>query len=139
MNFYETVYVVHPALQAGRVDDIIQNIEEKVKNLKGKHLYFENWGKKKLAYQIDKQKYGTYVLIQFSLGEDMVAELKNEFEHNSNILRYLINRIDENAILEQKNQPVDNQSTKENKESDTEKEEEKKENSKNKEKDSEWF
>ena len=137
MNFYETMYVVHPALQAGRLDDMIQIVDKKVKELKGKSLYCETWGKKKLAYQIDKQKYGTYVLIQFSLGEDMVAELKNEFEHNSNILRYLINRIDENAILEQKNQPVDNQSTKENKESDTEKEEEKKENSKNKEKDSE--
>ena len=28
MNFYETVYVVHPALQAGRLDDIMQNIEQ---------------------------------------------------------------------------------------------------------------
>ena len=126
MNFYETMYVVHPALQAGRLDDMIQIVDKKVKELKGKSLYCENWGKKKLAYQIDKQKYGTYVLIQFSLKGEMIGELKNEFEHNSNILRYLINKIEEDQVLEQKE--VSN--------NDTEKKDED-EDSNNKEKDSE--
>ena len=67
MNHYEIVYVVHPALQAGRLDDIIEAVSKKVKNLNGKQLYSEIWGKKKLAYAIDKQKYGTYILIQFSI------------------------------------------------------------------------
>tara|TARA_B100000029_G_scaffold293626_1_gene287111 strand:+ start:3113 stop:3523 length:411 start_codon:yes stop_codon:yes gene_type:complete len=136
MNFYETMYVVHPALQAGRLDDMIQIVDKKVKELKGKSLYCENWGKKKLAYQIDKQKYGTYVLIQFSLSGDMINELKNEFEHNSNILRYLINRIDEDAILEQKEMPIEEATSKKNEETNKENDVEK-ENSKNKEEDSE--
>ena len=105
MNFYETMYIVHPALQSGRLDDIIQLIDNKVEKLKGNKLYLESWGKKKLAYPIEKQKYGTYVLLQFSLQAEMINELKNEFEHNTNILRYLINKIDQDAVMEEKEQP----------------------------------
>jgi small subunit ribosomal protein S6 len=96
------MYVIHPALQAGRMDDIINTVNTKVVSLKGKKLYFENWGKKKLAYSIDKQKYGTYVLMQFSMSGDGIKELMDEFEHNSNVLRYLINRIEKEDILESK-------------------------------------
>ena len=102
MNFYETMYVIHPALQAGRLEDIVNSVDSKIESLKGEKLFFENWGKKKLSYAIDKQKYGTYVLIQFSMNGEGIKELTNEFEHNSNILRYLINRIEKEDILEQK-------------------------------------
>ena len=84
MNFYETMYVIHPALQAGRLDDIVNTVNTKVESLKGEKLYFENWGKKKLSYAIDKQKYGTYVLMQFSMNGEGIQELMDEFEHNSN-------------------------------------------------------
>ena len=102
MNFYETMYVIHPALQAGRMDDIVNTVNIKIKSLNGENLYFENWGKKKLSYAIDKQKYGTYILMQFSMSGEGIKELMDEFEHNSNVLRYLINRIEKEDILEQK-------------------------------------
>ena len=35
MNFYETMYVIHPALQAGRLDDIVNTVNTKVESLKG--------------------------------------------------------------------------------------------------------
>ena len=102
MNFYETMYVIHPALQAGRLDDIVNTVNIKIKSLNGEKLYFENWGKKKLSYAIDKQKYGTYILMQFSMNGEGIKELMDEFEHNSNVLRYLINRIEKEDIFEQK-------------------------------------
>ena len=102
MNFYETMYVIHPALQAGRLDDIVNTVNIKIKSLNGEKLYFENWGKKKLSYAIDKQKYGTYILMQFSMKGEGIKELMDEFEHNSNVLRYLINRIEKEDIFEQK-------------------------------------
>ena len=116
MNFYETMYVVHPAIQSGRLDDTIIAIDNKVKKMKGENLYFENLGKRKLAYAINKQKYGTYILLQFSIDSDKIKELSGEFEHNENILRYLISRIEKNDILEQKNKSsdVDTSSSKNN-------------------------
>ena len=61
MNHYETVYVVHPAIQEGRLNDIVTKFHNKLSKLRGEVLYIENWGKKKLAYAIDKQKYGRLV------------------------------------------------------------------------------
>tara|TARA_B100000902_G_C27182558_1_gene849708 strand:- start:672 stop:1142 length:471 start_codon:yes stop_codon:yes gene_type:complete len=117
MNFYETMYIIHPALQAGRLEDMIDSVHKKIDSLDGKRLYSDNWGKKKLSYAIDKQKYGTYVLMQFSMDALNVKELSHEFEHNSNILRYLTNRIEETDVLESKEEnaiDVKSSDTKEN-------------------------
>ena len=66
MNYYETLYIVHPALDAGRLKDIIMGVEDSLKKMGGDPLAVELWGKRKLAYFIDKQKYGTYVLVQYN-------------------------------------------------------------------------
>ena len=66
MNFYETLYIIHPALEAGRLKDIIMGVEDSLKKMGGEPLAVELWGKRKLAYFIDKQKYGTYVLVQYN-------------------------------------------------------------------------
>ena len=100
MNYYETVYIIHPALQEGRLNDIVDKFQNKLKELKGKNLYVNNWGKKKLAYPIDKQKYGTYILCQYSLDGEHVKIISQDLELNPNILRFLTSKIDQSQILE---------------------------------------
>ena len=103
MGFYETTYILHSALQEGRLNDIISAIENKVKSLGAEILYSDTWGRKKLAYLINKEKYGTYIFLQFKLkNSDKLPELSAEFEHNPNILRYLNIKIDEEDIMESK-------------------------------------
>ena len=102
MNNYEIVYIIHPALQEGRLIDIKSKIHEKITSFKGKVLYDDNWGKKKLAYAIDKQKYGTYLFCQFLLEGKDVQAINTDCELNSNILRHLITRIDSSQILDEK-------------------------------------
>ena len=104
MNHYETVYVVHPAIQEGRLNDIVTKFHNKLSKLKGEVLYIENWGKKKLAYAIDKQKYGTYILCQYAIGGEYVKEVSQELELNPNILRYLITKIESSDVKEGSNQ-----------------------------------
>ena len=53
------------------------------------------WGKKKLAYLIDKQQYGTYVLVQLESSGENINKISTELEHNPDILAYLTNKIDE--------------------------------------------
>ena len=103
MNHYETVYIIHPAIQEGRMNDIITKVHNKISKLKGEILYIENWGKKKLAYAIDKQKYGTYIMCQYTLDGQFVKEISEELELNSNILRYLISKIDSSDVKEGSN------------------------------------
>ena len=115
MGFYETTYILHSALQEGRLHDIVSAIENKVKTLGAEILYSDNWGRKKLAYLINKEKYGTYIFLQFKLDDsDKLTELSSEFEHNPNILRYLNIKIDEQDIMEtkkEKNSDNDNSNT----------------------------
>ena len=102
MKFYETTYIVHSALQEGRLNDITESINTFVKSAGGKILYSDNWGRKKLSYMIDKQKYGTYIYFQFKiLDNSHIKNLKIEFEHNTNILRSLIVKIDEVDVFDE--------------------------------------
>ena len=121
MSYYEAVYIVHPALQEGRLNDIVDKLHNKIKELKGEVLYVNNWGKKKLAYPIDKQKYGTYILGQYSLNGESIKNISQELELNPNILRYLITKIDESKILEGSNKLVIKESQTKNENHDTSK------------------
>ena len=50
MGIYETTYILHPALQEGRLNDIINTIEKKAESLGAEILFSDNWGRKKLSY-----------------------------------------------------------------------------------------
>ena len=98
MNYYETLYIVHPALESGRLKDIILSIQESCNTMDVNILSTNVWGKKKLSYLIDKQKYGTYVLVQYRSDTLAINKIAQELEHNPNILSYLTTRIDEADI-----------------------------------------
>ena len=99
MAYYETMYIVHPALEAGRLKDLIQSIEKDLIDLGGKTHMIDVWGKKKLAYPVNKEKYGIYILLQFENKGSSNKEFNLELEHNPNILAYLTTKIDQNKIL----------------------------------------
>ena len=100
MNYYETLYIVHPALEAGRLKDIILSVEPAFTGNASNVVCTQVWGKKKLAYYIDKQKYGTYVLIQYKGEGKCTNDFAVELEHNPNILAYLTTAIESNDVLE---------------------------------------
>ena len=101
MNYYETLYIVHPALESGRLKEIIMDVEDSLKKLGGSSLAIELWGKRKLAYFIDKQKYGTYVLVQYNGEGKCTNDFAVELEHNPNILAYLTTNINQDNVIEQ--------------------------------------
>ncbi|MDP7464986.1 MAG: 30S ribosomal protein S6 [Candidatus Marinimicrobia bacterium] len=101
MNYYETLYIVHPSLESGRLKDIILSVEENLKKIGGSPLAMELWGKRKLAYFIDKQRYGTYVLLHYNGEGKCTGEFAVELEQNPNILAYLTTSIEKENVLEQ--------------------------------------
>jgi len=101
MNYYETLYIVHSALEAGRLKDIVLTVEGFLKDNDGEVVATEIWGKKKLGYFIDKQKYGTYILLQFKSDGTKNNNFNIEMEHNPSILAYMTVRIEEDGIREQ--------------------------------------
>ena len=99
MNYYETLYIIHPALDAGRIKEMVLSVNETLEKTGGSVAAIDVWGKKKLAYEIDKQKYGTYVLVQFTGDGSGNANFNVELEHNPNVLAYLTIKIEEHKII----------------------------------------
>ena len=93
MKYYETLFIVHPALEAGRLKDNIVLMQETLEKHGGKIITIDFWGKKKLAYFIEKQRYGTYVLFQFNAEGKCLKEFSLEMEHNPNVLAYMTTKI----------------------------------------------
>jgi len=90
---------VHPALEAGRLKDLILSVEKTMHNAGGETCAINVWGKKKLAYPINKEKYGMYILFQFKSDGSSNKEFNLGLEHNANVLAYLTTKIEEEGIL----------------------------------------
>ena len=99
MTYYETMYIVHPAIESGRLKDLILSVEKNMHNLGGETCAISVWGKKKLAYPINKERYGMYVLFQFKSNGSSNKDFNLGLDHNANILAYLTTKIDENSVL----------------------------------------
>lgn len=94
MNKYESIFVLSALLE----DEKIQEIITKVKTLIETSAQLEKvdeWGKKRLAYEIDDQKEGYYTLVQFSAASEFPAELERIYKITEGVLKYLIIRRDE--------------------------------------------
>ena len=100
MKYYEILYIVHPALEGGHLKDMMKSTDQLIEKNGGELLAYDNWGKKKLAYLIEKQSYGNYVLTQFSSNGEKNSNILKDLEHNSNILAYILSNINESEILE---------------------------------------
>ena len=99
MMYYETMYIVHPALEAGRLKDLILSVEKSMHNAGGETCAINVWGKKKLAYPINKEKYGMYILFQFKSDGSSNKEFNLGLEHNTNVLAYLTTKIEAEGVL----------------------------------------
>ena len=87
MRYYETVYIINPNFEQSRVDSIIKEIDKFIGEF-SKVLSHNMWGKKKLAYQIDSQKYGTFVLLHFeSESSNRIVDFESFMKLNSSVLR----------------------------------------------------
>lgn len=88
MQYYETLYILNPNFEQARVDDIIKEIEEHTTKF-STVINHRVWGKKRLAYPIDRHKYGTYVLLQFETEKtDALDNYKNFMKLNNSVLRH---------------------------------------------------
>ena len=99
MRYYEVLYIVHPALEGGHLQDIVKSIDGLIDKHGGKIEAQDNWGKKKLAYPIDKQNYGIYILTQFSSDGTSNNNILQDMEHNPDILGSIISKIEQSQIL----------------------------------------
>lgn len=99
MRHYEIVFLVHPD-QSEQVPGMIERYSETITKDGGKIHRLEDWGRRHLAYSINKIHKAHYVLINCETDNEALEELTTNFRYNDAVLRHLVIRTDE-AVTEE--------------------------------------
>jgi small subunit ribosomal protein S6 len=89
MRHYEIVFLVHPD-QSEQVPGMVERYKGMVNESGGKIHRFEDWGRRQLAYPINKIHKAHYILMNIECSQEVLDELVNQFKFNDAVIRNLI-------------------------------------------------
>lgn len=93
MRHYEVVFVVHPD-QSDQVPAMVERYTQMITETGGKIHRHEDWGRRQLAYPINKVHKAHYILLNVECGQDVLDEIVTLFRYNDAILRNLVIKMD---------------------------------------------
>ena len=98
---YELVYVVSPEASDDQVADLHNQVEAIVQRIGGAIERTDNWGRRRLAYEIGRHKEATYVLEVINGTGELMKEIDRRIKVTDLIIRHLVVRVDEaQAVIE---------------------------------------
>jgi len=95
MRIYEELFIVKPDVPEEEVDAFIEQMRGVITNAGGTVDKVDKWGKRKLAYRVDKYREGAYVLMQFNAAPETVKEFERRLRVADLVIKFLTVRIDE--------------------------------------------
>jgi len=98
MRHYEIVFMVHPE-KSEQVTGMIERYSEIITAAKGQIHRLEDWGRRQLAYPINKLHKAHYVLLNIEAPQSVIDELETAFRYNDVVIRNMIMRT-KNAVTE---------------------------------------
>jgi small subunit ribosomal protein S6 len=97
-RLYETTFIVNASLDDTQVDSVIGRVQDVIVKNGGTANALNKWGRKRLAYSINKKTNGFYVNIEFTAPAPLLASLERAFQLDEMILRFLTLQLDQKAI-----------------------------------------
>lgn len=95
---YESAVLINAALDDQQIEAILSRVKDLITNNGGEIRDFDNWGRKRLAYPVEKSKIGYYAIYRFEAPSDIVAKLERAYSLDEQILRYVTLKLDNDAI-----------------------------------------
>jgi len=95
MRHYETIFIASPTLTDEQSDELVKQYEGIIAEQGGELLKTDKWGRKKLAYEVQKFSEGYYTLFEMNAGPTLIAELERRFRNNDAVIKYMSVRLDE--------------------------------------------
>lgn len=90
MGSYELAFIIHPQADEEGVAAVEERVSQLVAASGGEVTSVDHWGRRRLAYPIQKQKEGIYVLMQLQLQPQRVAELERGLKLTEEVMRHLL-------------------------------------------------
>ena len=88
-NNYESIIIINSSLEDAQIKDTVTKVTNLI-NEHGKIESTEEWGKKRLAYPIQKQNEGYYVLINFSSNPEFIDELERVYNITDEVIKHIV-------------------------------------------------
>ena len=98
MNHYETVFILNPVLSEQQVKETVSKFEDFLTSKGSEMVSKEDWGLKKLAYEIQHKKSGFYHLFEFKAPAEIIIAFETEFRRDERIMRFLTIALDKHAV-----------------------------------------
>ena len=96
MRYYELIYIVNSNVERKKVDEVMVDISSKLEDAGSKLINHTVWGKKKLAYPIKGNTYGTYILAHYAGGDnEKLIEFDSWLKLSGLTIRHMIVKLDE--------------------------------------------
>ncbi len=93
MDTYESIFILKPSLTEEETTGGVEKIKGIIQRAGGEVVALENWGKKKLAYEVRKEKKGTYCIVHFKGTGTTVSELSRTYRLNESVILSMIVKI----------------------------------------------
>jgi len=94
MKAYETLFITSPLLVEEEQKAMTQKILDVIANKGGEVENVDEWGKKRLAYEINKQREGYYTLVNFKGNNDVLDELNHIYKITENLFRGIVIKLE---------------------------------------------
>ena len=98
MAIYETIFILDSLIPPKDIEATIQKYSEIITENGGSIREVDKWGKRRLAYEIQKKQYGFYVAIEFEGPGNIPRLLESDYNYNDKVLRFLTYRYDKNKL-----------------------------------------
>ncbi len=115
MKEYELTVLIHPDLEVD-LDTPLAKVRDIITSAGGEIIKEDNWGKKKLAYKINREDFAVYVYMDVKLPSDAPLRISNTLNITDEVLRYLLVTVDEKgrkALEEAKTRVSNDENTRE--------------------------
>jgi len=95
MRIYENLFIVKPDATEEEIDQLIEQLSGNITKAGGTVDKVDKWGKRRLAYRVEKNREGFYVLMQFTAEATLVKEFERRLRVQDSVIKFLTVRIDE--------------------------------------------
>jgi len=95
MRIYENLFIVKPDATEEEIDHLVEQMSKNITTTGGTVDKVDKWGKRRLAYRVEKQREGYYILLTFTAGSQAVREFERRMRVQDAVIKFLTVRIDE--------------------------------------------
>lgn len=100
MNLYEKVMILDPSLDERAVEETVEKVKGVIIKKGGEILKTENWGIKKLAYELNKRQKGHYILLLFKSPPSVISEFERLSKVTDTIIKFMVVKLKKRKHIE---------------------------------------